>query len=847
MVSIPSSAADTPVEGSEKPPQTAHESETTQNVQYDERTGLKLDQEASSRKESGRRVWRKSREGQMSNWWFASTGIPLLAATLGPLANISSICALVTSWRSNVQVEGLIVSDFDGIPFADPTWCYWLNVASLICGFLGNLFLLLNFTQRIRYIIALPLTIILWYFATGFLIGITACMQIYARPDRPNETYTQGFWYAVAAAAFYLICSMILMINMLGYFLGHYPDTFALTDAQRTLILQTMFFFIWLGGGAAAFSRIESDERELGWSFADALYFCDVTILTVGFGDLYPTTDLARGLVFPYSVGGIIMLGLVISSIYKFMKQLGEDHIIQAHIDRMRERTVKRTVNNSFDLRKREHDAHRLIRRHPYSKKSQISGPSNRRAYRTAIGETIPKVRHATLAIPLRKKQPRLLLLREEKDRFEAMRAIQAQTHKFKKWYALTFSILAFGILWCVGAVVFWHTEKDAQNMTYFRALYFCYVSLLTTGYGDLSPKTNAGRCFFVIWSLIAVPTMTILVSDMGDTVIHKFKTWSSELADFTVLPKEGIWRSFLEKHPWLLNWLQKRVANRQAKKRLKDGFGTMNPDSAIVNIDADLDNTENRLPRTASRSTAEDPEAAPFSNPLTSTTIHTDTTTQPIHLTPLTLQTHLALSIRVVAMDMQLPAPKRYCYEEWVEFTRLLRYASFHGNEKEVSKEEEEDGLVDWDWIGEDSPLISGGGESEWLLGRLTEALVRVERRGVRGLRNKKSKDWRFRGRTTSSRRIQQAERTTEPTSMDREQGNVLSDELRKEDDQMEDELNLEQAKVEDEGLGHHPESAGKRDEYVKHHVEIATHPSEEQSRFERKLRGSKNPSVGP
>jgi potassium channel subfamily K len=61
------------------------------------------------------------------------------------------------------------------------------------------------------------------------------------------------------------------MINMLGYFLGHFPDHFALTDAQRTLILQTMLFFIWLGGGAAVFSRIESDQGEKGWKFADAV------------------------------------------------------------------------------------------------------------------------------------------------------------------------------------------------------------------------------------------------------------------------------------------------------------------------------------------------------------------------------------------------------------------------------------------------------------------------------------------------------------------------------------------------------------------------------------------------
>jgi hypothetical protein len=44
-----------------------------------------------------------------------------------------------------------------------------LNAISLGVGFFGNLCLLVNFTQRIRYIIALPLTIISWYMATGIV------------------------------------------------------------------------------------------------------------------------------------------------------------------------------------------------------------------------------------------------------------------------------------------------------------------------------------------------------------------------------------------------------------------------------------------------------------------------------------------------------------------------------------------------------------------------------------------------------------------------------------------------------------------------------------------------------
>ncbi|KAF2658218.1 voltage-gated potassium channel [Lophiostoma macrostomum CBS 122681] len=717
MASTSSTAFDVSPGDPEKPQSSEGNDSRNGNVQYQE-PDFAEESDLPRRPQSNQNFWKKFQEGQKSDWWFASTGIPLLAAALGPLANVLSIAALVSYWRATVYFDGQIVADFDGVSFRDPRWCYWLNVVSLVCGFLGNLFLLLNFTQRIRYIITLPLTIMFWYIATGILIGITSCMEIYTPPHRPYETYTQGFWYAVAAAAIYLVCSMILMVNMLGFFLGHYPETFALTDAQRTLILQAMLFFIWLAGGAAVFSRIETDTGEDGWAFADALYFCDVTILTVGFGDLYPTTDVGRGIVFPYSVGGIVMLGLVISSIYKFMRQLSEKNVIQKHIERMRTRTLERTVTSSFDLRQREYEANNLVRKRNVVHGRPISGPSEPRLYEAATSNTV----HRAATLPQRlaqKRKPRLLLLREEKDRFDAMRRIQQKTNKFKKWYALSISVVAFGVLWCIGAVVFWQAEKKAQGMTYFQALYFCYVSLLTIGYGDLSPKSNAGRCFFVVWSLIAVPTMTILVSDMGDTVVDKFKTWANDLADFTVLPKYGIWRAFLEKHPWLMSWLQRKVEKHAVKKRLKRGFEIEDPEANPTDDDAFDDGDGLELTTTTSTALpvlAQEAEADAVGNiPC-----------------PASLARRLAQSIRRVATDLRLHNPKRYEYEEWVEFTRLIRFSSNRAGEKGegVIEEEEQEGLVEWDWIGEDSPLMSGVSESEWLLSRLCESLVRVERR---------------------------------------------------------------------------------------------------------------------
>lgn len=259
------------------------------------------------------------------DWWFASTAIPLLAATLGPLANVLSIAALVTYWRmclvpgadkdsaAQCQFDGnrtALVVPLEGQTYKDPDWCFNLNVVSLVVGFIGNFFLLCNFTNRIRYIIALPVTIIMWYIATGMLIAITVSMELHVPPIGPQQIYTQGFWYAVIAACMYMICSMLLMVNMLGYFLGHYPQHFTLTESQQTLILQTMLFFLWLAGGGGMFSAVETKygNGTQDWSYVNALYFSDVTILTVGFGDLYPTSNTGRGLVFPYSVGGIIML-----------------------------------------------------------------------------------------------------------------------------------------------------------------------------------------------------------------------------------------------------------------------------------------------------------------------------------------------------------------------------------------------------------------------------------------------------------------------------------------------------------------------------------------------------------
>ncbi|KAF4165537.1 hypothetical protein CNMCM6936_007781 [Aspergillus lentulus] len=614
-------------------------------------------------------------DDEPQDWWFASTAVPLVAAATGPLANVMSIVALVMPWRSHIFFDQ---KDSLGNPlqvgFSDPRWCIALNATSLASGLLGNAFLLCNFTRIIRYIIALPASIICWTASMALLVAATVALHVFASPIAPNELYSQAYWSAVIAAILYFILSVILIINMLGYILGHYPQYFALTDGQRTLILQTLSFVIWLLIGAVIFSRV------IDISFADALYFSDVTILTVGFGDIAPTNAIGRGILFPYAVMGIIMLGLVVGSIHQFAKDLQYDNVIRKHIERKRVATIRRatTLENN-----RSGPAENGTHTSDSDETAQI-GYRPRYSREHPIRSSISSWTQGLVG------RSKLMLMKEEKDRFDAMRAIQNETIIFRRTYNLLMSIAIFGIVWTCGAVVFWQLEED---LSYFDALYFGFCSLITVGYGDFTPTTNAAKPFFVVWSLIAVPTMTTLISEMSDTIVAWFKNATDKVADWTVLPQSSKYKAFLQRLPVIYSALERGAE----KKRVAQGFpvGDLEPGQQ-----QDDGGESSRRPR-----------------PLEDLARDSSPSRQD-------LAQQLAFAIRRTAKHALASRPKHYSYEEWVEFTRLIRFTD--NSPEGVVLDEDEFGVLNWDWIGETSPMLASQTEPEWILDRLCESLIR-------------------------------------------------------------------------------------------------------------------------
>jgi potassium channel subfamily K len=524
----------------------------------------------------------------------------------------------------------------------------------------------------------------------------------------------------------------------------------------------------------------------------------------VGFGDLTLTNDLGRGLVFPYAVGGIIMLGLVISSIAKFAAEMGEENVVWKHADRVRHRTLERTTTDPLELERAE-----ILRKFRLGSRQvsiglpTISAPFDARMFgraaqrrgsgrggddddddaaaaalarssqslRSRRSSMIPAVhRRINIVARVKHRQSRITLLRDERDRFNEMRRIQQSTARFKRWWALTLSVTAFLLLWCVGALIFVQAERETQGMTYFQALYFCYVSLLTIGYGDFAPQSNAGRPFFVVWSLIAVPTMTLLISDMSGTVIDAFKRGSFLVADFTVLLKRDAIKAFMDDHPRLRRWFEERRAEREREERLERGMQVVDDgalEAAAAAEDraggaADEGDSPVRRRRPVDRDEDDDDEEDPGEDP---------TATDEAALRPsldqlarevtadlrhppdeAKLARRLAVAIRKVAADLHMAGAtadeKRYSFEEWAELTRLMRFTS--EGAAEACRQEARD-VIDWDWLGENSPLMSHVTEPEFVLDRLCESLVRYTRRVERRVKTARKESY-AKGRRRSS-----------------------------------------------------------------------------------------------
>ena len=445
-------------------------------------------------------------------------------------------------------------------------------------------------------------------------------------------------------------------------------------------MLQTISFMIYMVGGAGVYAKIE------GWMFLDAVYFTNYTLLTVGIGDYAPSTHLGRGLLFPYAIGGIVILGLVIGSIRSLVLERGKKKLGSRLVEKKRELLLKMMIKKN---------------------KTATLNPIQSKQHAEEVGMSERERRQAE---------------------FNLMREIQQQASTRQKWQALFISGSAWLFLWLIGAMVFYKAEHE-QQWSYFQSLYFAYTTLLTIGYGDYKPFSNSGKAFFVLWSLLAVPTLTIVISNMGDTVVKAISDLTLYLGEFTVLPGDAPVRDRMKQF----------VAKTKGDNLFRDGRHIDQPPGFLG--DGGKGDTEKGATG-GSGAAATDLLAGQVEDEELKEAREAESKGDKLEADTHKYHYLLVKEFRNVMKHLDESPPRKYSYEEWAWFLKLMgedesRSVSHRTppvkvkndtdskpDMQQAQTDDEEGGMREWSWLGNRSPLMGDQEEAIWVLEKLSMTL---------------------------------------------------------------------------------------------------------------------------
>jgi potassium channel subfamily K len=281
----------------------------------------------------------------------------------------------------------------------------------------------------------------------------------------------------VIAATLYFTGATLLLFNELGHVLGHYPATFNLTPTQRRIMLLNVLCITHLAVGGAIFQKL------IGISYANAVYFSLVTILTIGFGDIVPNSTLGRALDIPYVYIGVILFGFTVASISVSVLEQHSETVYFYRLERSRLRALRKTAKAARGTDSELTDKHSF--------------------------EIIKEIHHC-----------------------ESKRASIARS---------ILGLASFAGFWLIGALVF----SCLEGWTYFDSIYFTTFCFVTTGYGDFAPQSNGGRPFFIVWAIAAVPMMTIFISSVAEAVSARLAQSGDKITHWAYLIYDYVWSFF--------------------------------------------------------------------------------------------------------------------------------------------------------------------------------------------------------------------------------------------------------------------------------------------------------------
>ncbi|KAL7421159.1 Potassium channel [Cryptotrichosporon argae] len=462
---------------------------------------------------------------------------PILSGLLQPFSILLEIPGLTEHWY---------VHSVDNVPVAYLANPAILDVGlaiSMACGVVANLALISRFLER-RVLASTIVTIV--GLSIHDIINIAA-VTVFGVVHRFNDgfTYSEAFWLCVCSTVASMVTNITLIFDLVKT-KDFGRSGSGLTPKQRSLVIIVMLLLVYIAIGALCLNFLLPSI-----AFQNVLYFAVVTIETIGFGDIQPSTLGAEIFIFFWVPLGILNLAVAVGT--------ARDTLVESWNTTYRRR--RHEVLRRHRLRKQQR-AEEAIRRAAIERKLAAIGASvfvdahgggvrggaktrklnvraltkeqlqqaenealNAMASRqaSAPSEPAPPAAITQQAIDEAQRQEELLnaqsLLSEE-----GYREFQAKVAQEEKRENIIKFVFAFGLFlafWLVGATVFHFTE----GWSWFIGFYFCFVAFTTIGYGDVAPQTPAGRAFFIIWAIFGVATVTLLIAVLTEAYANRYKS----------------------------------------------------------------------------------------------------------------------------------------------------------------------------------------------------------------------------------------------------------------------------------------------------------------------------------
>lgn len=481
---------------------------------------------------------------------------PIFSGLLAPFSIMLEVPGLTSPWYAKLDDQG-IVERFIANP---PILTVGLSI-SLTAAVVANAAIIFRFLEvlRPRMSIALALAGFMLHDVIN-LVALGTFGGIYG-PKHDGLSLSASYYMVCASTVTSTLVTISLVLDYVRTKDFRHAGS-GLTQLQKGLVLAGMGLLLYLSLGSVIFVYL------IHIDFISALYFSTATVLTVGFGDIVPGSPGGKVLVILYAPIGIVLVALVVSSARNTILETFQAALMartkerrkriaqrrQAHKEQKRQdRELRRIMPRAFTfgpnetsqsnaggqvkgdfaeaLEMMESQAAGLHQ--PRSETETTIGSRNSPSDDPKLGESSEKPKVVVAGDPdlqreISALQQTLLISKQRTE--EDFRHFEEQSRKEALTAARLKLVLAASVtaaFWLLGAVAFTYAEK----WSYGGAMWFCFIAMITIGYGDYHPVTQLGRGLFVMWGLMGVAVLTILLAVVQDAfggILHRMLTQST-------------------------------------------------------------------------------------------------------------------------------------------------------------------------------------------------------------------------------------------------------------------------------------------------------------------------------